>query len=310
MPNRTRDFTARRRTKPAYLVHPDVPALLSLGLQATYVLGLRTYRLHEQGWPSWLKAVLPDWAPGPVGVLYLMPALSIFAAGVSLLWTDRRYFRRGTGITSTPLVCYIAAIGSIVLWLQLFWQMRWHLSELPWLLLMCLATLPMLPFADRPFRRFRRRRARRCERCGSDGVGQSVSCDACGSSYTPRAPAEQVSVHAIATAAALLSSLIVAIPVMAYHILRAANGIRMIQLYDASRRVDSGSVASHFVEPGLLLADVVPKVAWVVAAYSFAILGTAINRKDGHAGPLTAIAAVLSILFGLVAHGTGLTIRG
>jgi Sec-independent protein secretion pathway component TatC len=108
----------------------------------------------------------------------------------------------------------------------------------------------------------------------------------------------------------LVSSLIVAIPVIAYHLCRAASGVRPIDLLDASRRVTPGSTASRFIGPGLLMAEWVPTVACAVAVFSIIALGTAICRKDGYAGPRTAIAIGLSILSGLVAYDTGLLIRG
>lgn len=304
------DGAGPQQRTPAQLLHHDVPALFSLGLQVTYVLGEGTYRLHERGWPAWLAAILPNWAPGPVGVLYLLPAVSIFTAGIALLWTDRSISRPPTAYVPTPLVCWLAAIGSIALWLQLFWRARWQLCDVSWLLLMCFAAMPMLPFADRPFRRFRRWRSGRCARCGFDRARQSLACDACGSSYGTQNPARQLQVRSLVTTSSLVSSLIVAIPVIAYHLCRAACGVRPIDLLDASRRVTPGSTASRFIGPGLFMAEWVPTVACAVAVFSIIVLGTAIRRKDGHAGPLTAIAVGLSILSGFVAYDTGLLIRG
>ena len=67
------------------LVHSDAFALLSLGFQLTFVLGLSTYRLHERGWPGWIRLFVPDWFPGPVDILYLLPLVSFIGICVLLL---------------------------------------------------------------------------------------------------------------------------------------------------------------------------------------------------------------------------------
>lgn len=134
-------------------VHADTISLLSLGLQLTYILGLFTASIGNRGWPGWLRPYLPRWL-GSHDVLHALPAVGLFACGVSLLMAEREIFGRSAPDARIPRLCWVAFVGSVGLILFNAVIIRLYLYN-QWIMLTVVAFIPVAAFL---FMRLVRRR--------------------------------------------------------------------------------------------------------------------------------------------------------
>ncbi len=293
------------------LVTADGLALLSVSVNAVFLLGLKTASLGNRGWPGWFESMMPDWFPGPWTVLYMLPFWGLFACGIAILWAGKRPPAERAARAMLPKLHWATLLAcglSLALVVSLGRLRIW--GHLPWVLFSLASALPLLFVLFKPCRRWRRYRAGRCGECATTLASGEDRCAHCGVAkpilHAEHFPALKPHWAWVALGPAVMGT----IAIFSYHALMTASGVTPVQLFNAATRVHPESTAQRFIGPGLFFYDTLPYAGLAGLLYSAAIMAVAVRRRDGHSAMLAGIAAIASATCGLMALQTGLNIYG
>jgi hypothetical protein len=174
-----------------HVVSADAIALLSIALDITYILCLFAARMHNRGWPSWMRSA-PEWFPDPYEVAWGLLPVSIFFCGIGLIVADRNVIDSDGQMIRLPLLCslswmFVLLTTAFVAIVSPRWLFSGYRSWALWTFAGCFVLIAFVfPIHLRSHRIRHLYSHGRCIKCGYNLAGlPAPRCPECGTSIAP-----------------------------------------------------------------------------------------------------------------------------
>ena len=154
-----------------------------------------------------------------------------------------------------------------------------------------------------------------CGACGYDlrgHGGEYRRCPECGAMTQASAGHRRPPLRRVWANAALMSAVVGVVVMVGFRIVLASNGLRVYDLWNRATPLGGPpkAGAAGFVAPGSWLAGLCFYLGAAGLIYCLAVVSCAAWRRDGRSAALAVVAAICTVVYGLLAFQLGLVIAG